>query len=365
MSQTRDAYGVRQFEPGDRTGFEALYDVVFGKRLPEGWFDWKYRENPFVDHVPIVVATDAEERVVGARPLFALPMAVGTEQFLGLQPGDTMVHPDHRRQGLFTRMTERTIERYADREAALFFNFPNPQSGAGYRKLGWRDVGAVETYYRVQSPGAWIGDGSRAASAAGRAVDLGASGVYRLLEAAAPTVDDVFVERHRTPPAELLADLYRSAAPDGFHAARSERYVRWRYRNPRWSYLTYVARDRADRALAAVVVGSKESDGRSVSRITDVIPPEPGEEALATLLSAALEDRADDDTVAAPPCLASTLAARFGFLSDTAPPLSHASSTTTLVARPAVREPEDWTLAGREITDRSNWTLTFGEQDTS
>jgi GNAT superfamily N-acetyltransferase len=365
MSQTRDSYCVRQFEPRDRAGFESLYEVVFGERRGEEWFDWKYRENPFVDHVPVVVAIDGDDRVVGARPLFALSMAAGGERFLALQPGDTMVHPDHRRQGLFTRMTEHTIERYDDHEAALFFNFPNEQSGAGYRKLGWRDVGPVATYYRVQSPSAWLDGFSRAGDLAGRAADAVADGYYRLREMTASSSDGIAVEGHRTPPADLLETLYRSAIPGGFHAVRSRRYVRWRFRNPRWTYRTYVARDASDRALAAVVTGSKSSDGRSVTRVTDVIPPGADETALAALLAALLDDHAADDTVAAPPCLADSLASQFGFRSDEQPPLSLASSTTTLVARPAAIDPSDWTLAGRSLIDMEEWTLTFGEQDTS
>ncbi|HMB51178.1 MAG TPA: GNAT family N-acetyltransferase [Natronoarchaeum rubrum] len=365
MGIVREGYDLRQFGPSDRAEFASLYETVFGVARTERWFDWKFRENPFVDGVPITVAVDPDDGVVGARPMFALPMATGHSEFLALQPCDAMVHPEHRRQGLFTRMTEHAIERYDDHEAALFFNFPNEQSAAGNRKLGWRDVGTLSTYYRVQSPRAWVNPDDGVETVAATAADAVATGYLRARDALAPSVEDVTVERHPEPPAELLASLYRSAVPTGFHAVRNEAYMRWRYRNPRWSYRTYVARDDADRPLAAAVVGRKSEGGTTAVRLTDVVPTPPDEGSLAALLAAVLSDAGDADAVAAPSCLPEDLLARFGFHADTTPPLSYVGAATIHVARPATVDADDWTLFGRSVTDADNWALTFGEQDTS
>ncbi|GAA0662671.1 GNAT family N-acetyltransferase [Natronoarchaeum mannanilyticum] len=361
MSKVRETYEIRQFRQGDADRFATLYEAVFEATPPDEWFDWKYRDNPFVDHVPITVAVDGDGTLVGARPLLALPMAAGSRKFLALQPGDTMVHPDHRRQGLFTRMTERTIERYHDHEAALFFNFPNEKSGPGYRKLGWRDVGEVTTYYRIQSPGAWLDAGSIPDAAA----DLIADGYNRVRDALATAPDDVAVERYEEIPAELVASQYRSRIPDGFHANRSVRYLRWRFRNPEWTYRTYVARDACERPIGAAVVGTQIDGGRTIAKLTDVVPPTAGRRELAALLSAALSDHDGADTIAAPACLPRDVLSQVGFHPDTAPTLSLASTTMNHVARPATVDADDWTLFGRSVTDADNWALTFGEQDTS
>ncbi|SNZ12691.1 Ribosomal protein S18 acetylase RimI [Natronoarchaeum philippinense] len=384
MSLASETYEIRRFERGDAAGVLELYETVFGEERTNAWFDWKYRENPAVDHVPITVAVDPDDGVVGARPLFALPMAAGEHRFLAVQPGDTMVHPDHRRQGLFTRMTERAIERYDDHEVALFFNFPNEQSGAGYRKLGWRDVGEVTTYYRIQSPSAWLDDASGAVAAGATVADLAAAGYHRARDAVAPSADGISVDRYREVPVTTLVALYRGGVPAGFHAVRSEQYLRWRFQNPRWTYRTYVARDRAGEPLAAAVVGRKSAGDDAVVRLTDALPPVPEDGPLVALLDAVLSDADDAAAVAAPSCLPETVLSRFGFHPDTAPPLSLVSSATTHVARPATvdvrksnalsSQPEsgpdsgdadDWTLSGRSVTDPDSWTLTFGEQDTS
>ncbi|MFC6757485.1 hypothetical protein ACFQER_13440 [Halomicroarcula sp. GCM10025894] len=60
-------YDIRWYRAADRAQYIDLYADVLGswQHSPE-WFDWKYVSNPYVDHVPIVVAT-ADGDLVGAR----------------------------------------------------------------------------------------------------------------------------------------------------------------------------------------------------------------------------------------------------------------------------------------------------------
>ncbi|ADD04929.1 GNAT family acetyltransferase [Natrialba magadii ATCC 43099] len=147
------SYTVRPFRPSDRSAFLSLYDEVFDRKRGTGWFRWKFERNPFVDHVPIIVAERGGE-LVGARSFFAQPVRNGETVFPAFQPCDTMVHSDHRRQGLFGRMNELALERYAGQaqDPAFCFNFPNEHSKQGNINHGWRDVGSVPMYYRPQDP---------------------------------------------------------------------------------------------------------------------------------------------------------------------------------------------------------------------
>ncbi|MGM0606680.1 MAG: GNAT family N-acetyltransferase, partial [Halobacteriota archaeon] len=146
MSETE--YTIRPFEDRDRKGFFRLFEHTFGQKKSDEWFEWKYVDNPYVDHVPMYVA-ELEGELVGARPFFALPIAREGWIGLALQPGDTMVHADHRGQGLFTRMTEAALETYVDSDVDLIFNFPNAKSGPGYRKMGWEVVDRIREFIRV------------------------------------------------------------------------------------------------------------------------------------------------------------------------------------------------------------------------
>jgi len=56
--RTATRYTVRTFESDDRSAFLSLYESVFGHQRNADWFRWKFSENPYVDHVPILVAIE-------------------------------------------------------------------------------------------------------------------------------------------------------------------------------------------------------------------------------------------------------------------------------------------------------------------
>jgi hypothetical protein len=65
---------------------------------------------------------------------------------------DTATHPAHRRKGIFEALTMAALEVARNDGVHLVFNTPNPQSGAGYRKMGWSDVGPIGVMVRPRRP---------------------------------------------------------------------------------------------------------------------------------------------------------------------------------------------------------------------
>lgn len=363
MTQQSTAHAIREFESGDRASFSELYETVFDDTRDEEWFDWKYRRNPYMDHVPITVATDGAGQIVGARPFLALPLSIEGRRELALQPCDTMVHPDHRRQGLFTRMTERAIERYADHETALFFNFPNEHSQAGYEKLGWEPIGHVTTRYRIHRPSKGLTGASAVQNIAGSVANVVQRGYLGILDRLAQLPSGMTVSKHDCPPVDELLTLYRSATPSGVHVLRDDQFWRWRFENPDWTYGYYLVHDHGE-PVAGAVVGEK-ADKQGHVRLTDIVPVTPSGDATAALLAAVIDDHRDYDAILAPSTLPTAVCTAYGFLSDTRLPLSAVSSPTTLVARPATRDADVWPPALRTVQTRSNWSITFAERDTS
>lgn len=387
-----DEYIIRPYEPSDERAFRSLFEEVLGGRASAEWFDWKYRANPYADHVPIFLAeTDGE--VVGARAFFALELRADGTEFAAFQPCDTMVRPDHQRRGLFTRMTEAAIDRYAD-EVDCFFNFPNHLSLPGNLDLGWEVVAERATYYRVQDPSTWVDDAlpadseeglAGAAESSGRlagaaasvgasagrlAGRLGARAYLSVRDHLAPDAPGVERRWYDGVPAGLLGSLAEAGTPRRFHVARDERFYDWRFENPQWDYETVVARDGSDDSpTAAIVVGRRtRRDGTDVGRLADVVPLAGGarrERALSALLSAVARRHADADLLLAPgDPIPSSLLSDYGFHSDLRPPLSWVSSPTVQVARPVADE-GDWTFGDRDrqLTDARNWLLALCEPD--
>ena len=358
-----DRYEIRPFEPADREGYMTLYDQILSGG-DDDWFAWKYETNPFADEVPIVVATDGD-RVVGAKSAVAIRLRAGDRTVDALQPADTMVHPDHRRRGLFSRMTEFMKDRYAGRSPQLFFNFPNERTLAGGLKHGWREVGRVPTYYRIQSGRAMVGDGLPGPVERGLGLLDPALGAYQRLRGAfVSTPIDLTVEERDGVQADVMSDLYHRQIPAEIHAERSEQFYDWRFDNPKWTYRTYLA-GRAGPEVG-IVTGTGDVDGQRTVNLVDVAPLVGDERrpALKAALEAVCARNADADLlVVNGRAIPDDLLSSFGFLPDTSLPLSAVSTPSAFVSYP-LTEDGSWTIGGRDVRQERNWMVTFAERDT-
>jgi len=382
--ESSSQYGhVRFYEPADRASFLSLYESVWGRPKSADWFDWRFESNPYREGVQMVVA-EHEGELVGAEPLLPFRLRAGPKTLDAYQPVDWIVHPDHRRRGLFTRMTERLLSAYTD--ADLLFNFPTDALRPGLEKFDWRTVGEVPMSYRVHDPrhlhtGATGGD-SRLVNAA---LSVGATVTRwgtRVSDRINRPSSDVTVERYETVPVEILVELYASAVPRRLHVTRDEQFLRWRFANPNWETTTYVA-SRDGRPVASIVTARERLDGFTCTHLLDVQPmvtSELPEQVFATLLSAVVSDHRDVDLLKAPANVHPSLFRRFLFFEDTMFPLSRVTMTSTQVVRPlaldsaedAVRENgtshgdrsgDPWRIGGLDLTDPDSWHLTLADVD--
>jgi predicted N-acetyltransferase YhbS len=371
---SRNEYVVRPYRAGDRDRVLTLYESVFGEARTGEWFDWRY-DGPFGDGVQMFVA-ERDGELVAAEPFVALPMRAGDERTLALQPVDAMVAPEHRRNGLLTRMTERALKQYADADPAFVFNFPTEATKNVYLKLGWVDVGTVATAYRIQNPSTFLdstGEEAGVDALAGSAVDAGAAAFNRIADAvssATTTVDDsVTVQRHEGVPASSLETLYEFAEPARLHVPCTETFYDWRVGNPNWNVRTYTAH-RGDAPVAAVVTAADPSEEPTITRLLDALPllGQTGRtDAFAALMAAVVEDNRDADALSvSEDTLPDSVLSQFGFLRDDRGPLSMVSSPTTAVARPIDRDRfADWTVGGCHLSERRDWRLPLIGQDCS
>lgn len=368
-----ETYTIRRFRPGDTQGFFDLHDAVGMLRHDgrEEWFTWKYVDNPSLVHVPIFVA-EHEGEIVGARPFMSFRLRAGPRTAIGLQTTDTGVHPDHQRRGLFTRMNDLAFGYYRHREPEVLFSIPNSRSRFGYLDIGAKTVSPVRSHLRIETPSQFVEQklGSWVPSQTSSVLDGLATGYLGLRDrqhngdsSAAITVD-----RHATVPSQTLALLGRTEIPGEIHVARDRTFYEWRFENPLWEYDTFVA-SRDGEPFAAMIAGTKDIDGRVVTRISDAVPLAgedrlPGFEAIFSRL---LTVRSDSDVFSlAGTAIPPALLRRFGFRPDDELPLSAFSNQTVLITMPLQQAglDSDWVLEGRDISDPTNWQLSFCEQNT-
>ncbi|WP_225334519.1 GNAT family N-acetyltransferase [Halomicrobium urmianum] len=351
---------VRPFD-GDHAGFLELYEDVWGRSRGRDWFDWRFRSNPAADAVGMVVA-EADGRLVGTEPCLPFALRAGAERLRGLQPADWIVHPDYRRQGVFSRMTRRWIDDVAD--ADLFFNFPSAALLPGLDSYGWRTAGPLRTYYRLQRPGT-IADAldvnaactavlRRLAPVAGRCLDLVASADEREYQR---------VVSHDGVPVGVLTDLYERSVPDALHVERSAAYLSWRYDNPCWDVTTYVSRLDGD-PTAALIACRRSIPAVEKTTVADALPLAVPDEwtraGFEACLAALCRDHADAAVLdAAADSLPTEVLAAAGFVPGDRFPLSTCTDATTFVTRPI----DATVLPGRALDETENWHLSLGERD--
>ena len=363
----QDDYQIREFRPSDRDGFLSLYEDVWGRSKSVDWFEWRFGQNPYSQDVEMIVATH-DGTIVGAEPVLPFPVAAGERTVLAGQPVDWIVHADHRRRGLFTRMTTRLIEaRPAGPE--LYFNFPTDALQRGLQKFDWTTVGTLPTRYRIQNPAAIV---DRSASKTPRVVSplgrLGSplvrGGLVAMDRITVPTVDDCTVHRVSGIATTPIHEVYADTRPDDLHVPRTESFLDWRFANPRWDTTTYVA-SRDGRPVATAVVCTETVDQAQVARLLDIQPMTTRSDrtrAVAALLGQILRDYRDVDILTAPQEPYPGLFQRTGFIRDDGFLLSPFSKVTTHVVRP-VADPHDTTVLGRDASEVSNWCLTLADRD--
>lgn len=358
-------YTFRRFRPSDVEDYLSLYETVYGVRHSPEWFRWRFVDIPYLNHVPVFVATSGGE-VVATRPFFAFRMAVDGRRTLALLTVDTMVHPDHRRRGLFSTLTERSIEYYATREPSFVFNQPNGASRPGFVKLGWQVVAPTVKRYRVQHSRPFLtqrlGDSSRLV---GPAVTALTKGALQVADAVRVDVDRP-VRRVDGVPSGRLAELYRQRPPEAIHAVRDEAYYEWRFGSPEWRRRTYLVE--GDRGQVGALTRTKTTpEGVTVTQIVDLVPMVGDEDWRASVwavLDRVVDDHRDSDLLAAiPGAIPPDMLTAFGFLPDDRPPISWFSVTDVkLCVRPLAGCDDE--LAQR-LFDSSRWLLSYGERDTT
>jgi GNAT superfamily N-acetyltransferase len=127
------------YQEADKTGILALNELQYGKGelTQEDRFDWLYSGNPAGQAI-VPVAKDVEtEQVIGF--VLCVPMRLSFSGvpalcYLGV---NILVHPDYRRQGIFSAILYLSFERCIKRGALFFYAIANPISVQGTRKLGF------------------------------------------------------------------------------------------------------------------------------------------------------------------------------------------------------------------------------------
>lgn len=362
-----DPYRIRRFEPRDLPDVADLWSSVWGRNRSEAWLTHRYEENPYLDGPSMLVA-EVDDEVVAVRPVQPLPMRVASTDLEAVYLSHVMVHPDHRRRGLFSRATRRALQVYGD-EASLAFLFANEYSSGGFETLGFENLGVGPTkQLLVQRPGAFVAtDRSQVGRVVGGLANR-AMAHYESARRVTRRIPEVSVVRRCGVPAETLAGLYEEDPPGELHTRREVQYYRWLADDPEWEYETYVARDGGEPSVG-VVVQRRPACEREDRWIVDAVPPvsTDREGAYAAVLERLLEDHREAPIVSVlGPVTPERLVPRdvlaaFGFVSSRQPLVDRVvgKRNTAFVRSTGATAGDLGTVGGRDLRDPGNWLTRF------
>jgi hypothetical protein len=213
------AVEVRAFEANDEPGVLEVLQAAFGQWprgvegiTPSEFFRWKHMHSPFGPSSLLVA--EADGMIIGLLAYMPWRFTVGAQTLETLRGVDFALHPDRRRAGASSALTQAAVDHFSS-DLAFVWGNPNAQSTPVSLKSGWRTVGRLPRF---------VGPRARL---------LGS--IRRARGSASRTARDMRVTARSA--AEVLADgattsllLARTEEPgDRLTTAKGLDYLRWRY----------------------------------------------------------------------------------------------------------------------------------------
>jgi hypothetical protein len=196
-----------------RGGLHVLNNVFGDKHFDEGYWNWKYRLNPFGPS--ILVGAKQNDEMVGFRAFWRWMLWYQGKEIDAFQPCDTAVDMNFRRHGLFTRMTREALKISESNGIGLLFNNPNAEAKLGYLKMGWEDWGGLRWYVK---PTKW----SKVVTNVIRW-----RGSIPSCQWVTPNVE--WKDESDGKRIESLVDKCKEAFPNVLWSSRSKGFYKWRY----------------------------------------------------------------------------------------------------------------------------------------
>lgn len=313
------------------------------------YFEWKYEDNPSTDS-PLVIVCLKHGKVVGLRGYLANKWLVNDAEdpIIILSPGDTCVHPDHRRKGLSVAMGKLAMAEYAQ-DCRAFVNLScTRDSLPGYLRMGFQPL--VNKVYLTRCNLLGL---TRFIASAGKTLSLDEHRVQF------GQCGDVVVS-DRPKARDMASVIGRGDSGSGkIRLLQDEEFFRWRFGNRRNKYLFYYLL-KEDVAAGYVVVRVSPNNRRGY--IVDFAGAD--DRCVEELMRYIVKAQHFNVLSIYQHSVADGLSRMASALRFTANGLMRilerrVHGELPLLVRPVKREPtdDDWCIGGRDLRNFDNWSI--------
>jgi len=266
-----------------------LYETCFSIRFDQEIWDWKWRNNPYVDPArpPICIAL-LDDRIVGSCSLVPITLMLGDEPVRASSLDNSMVHLEYRHLGIFNTLLQNLMDDAISSGCELVYGFMiSPYSARSSLRNGWRQIATYRRARVFPAPG-------RALAAYFSKADHSPPLKELLLRAGSSSYAAIVSKQPRDgchaiekPIGESIGDittLCQEASPQlVFGGTRSAEFLRWRFSFPGKTYRCYALHD-GDRMRAYLIADIQRTENGSSATISDIYAPRNDPTLLAGLM---------------------------------------------------------------------------------
>ncbi len=143
----KDSWTCRDYRSGDEHAILALYREVNHKKMTLAHWMWKFTRNPF--GLPTTKLMFDGDNLIGYYAVIPMNLQFQGKLVKAALSVNTMTHPSHERQGIFSYLAEEVYKQCYHEGLRLVYGFPNENSYYGFtNKLGWKGFGKMSALHK-------------------------------------------------------------------------------------------------------------------------------------------------------------------------------------------------------------------------
>lgn len=294
VADKRVHWKIRPMKHDDAPQLDALTRLIYGnmwKRAGDAtYYRWKFYSEGLPQPNAQVAAIGND--IVGFQSSCHRHFRFGPKTVYSTELGDSMTHPDYRRQGMWGTITHQVIDDALDRGFIPVNGFPNNYSYPGYiRKLSMDHFFNVTRLALVLQPNkliAKIGVPLVLQDTLCCLIDI-----FRKVWIRFICLSDPSIRVERICKVGAWADRLWEYEVDRMEAGvvKDAEYLRWRFEKNPDDYVIYLARDPESRPLGFLITKTRKKKGKEVfGFIADMLVPSRKRKVLHRLLFEAEKD---------------------------------------------------------------------------
>jgi GNAT superfamily N-acetyltransferase len=350
---------IREYRTEDRKGIFALKEAVDGVPFDEQLWNWKFEKGP-IGPAKIYVA-DYDGMIVGLRAFIIEGLKVMDQSWKTGLGVDILVHPDFRRYGIASKMSEEAYNLMNEEGIYVMVGFPNEAAYQVYRRRRpyWRHVCSPPLLAKPLSIDGLFDKyvGNPLLRKLGKPPTKVAAEL--LLRQRLHKSGDAFIKRIYS--FDSRFDDFWEAASAGYNLGliRDRRFLNWRFVDKPGEEYFVLAAEHGGKILGYAVLKNAEMFNLTLGLIVDILTLAPNN-VIDCLISRAIEHFREQN-VDAVGCLMlkhsvySKALRRAGFV-QVPKALSHKEFYFGVQVKPSV-------LADEIVNNPTNWLITWGDTD--